>query len=128
MNDKALIIAGLAVFLVLATFPAWYTQAAGGAGARELPELPAGKSENCVEDKAYMSGNHMKLLRQWRNAVVREGKKDYISTTTGEQFEMSLTKTCLKCHTNRETFCNRCHNYADVYPLCWNCHLDPKGN
>jgi hypothetical protein len=126
MNDKGLIIAGLAVFLVLVTFPIWYTLGAtGGAGARPQPEPPAGES-NCIEDKAYMTANHMKLLFEWRNRVVREGKKDYTSSS-GEQYEMSLTKTCMSCHTNKETFCDRCHNYADVQPLCWNCHLEPKG-
>lgn len=127
MSDKGKIIAGLVIFLVLVTFPVWYTQAAGGAGARLQQELPVGET-NCIEDKAYMTGNHMKLLYAWRKAVVREGGRYYTSQSTGEQHEISLTKTCLKCHTDRVAFCNRCHNYADVQPLCWNCHLDPKGN
>jgi hypothetical protein len=127
MNDKAIIIAGLVVFLAAVTLPVWLTPVAGGAGPRQLPELPAGET-NCVEDKAYMTANHMQLLYEWRDAVVREGERLYASTSTGEQFEMSLTKTCLGCHTDREVFCNRCHDYADVRPVCWNCHVDPEGN
>ena len=118
MNDRPVIIAGLAIFLVAATFPVWYTYAAGGAGPRLLPEPPEGETK-CVEDKAFMTGNHMKLLYDWRNAVVRDASKTpYTSKASGEQHEMSLTKTCLKCHSSRETFCNRCHDYADVRPNC----------
>ena len=127
MSDKPKIVVGLVIFLVLATFPVWYNQAAGGAGAGPEVELPAGETQ-CVESKAYMIENHMKLLRAWRNAVVRTGERCYTSREFGEEHEMSLSKTCLRCHTDRETFCNRCHDYADVSPGCWNCHLDPKGN
>ena len=126
MSDKGKIIAGLVIFLVLVTFPVWYTVAAGGPGARPQPERPA-EEPNCIEDKATMIENHMKLLRKWRNAVVREGKKDYTSSS-GEKHVMSLTGTCMDCHSNKETFCDRCHNYVDVNPRCWNCHHEPKGN
>ena len=126
MNDKPVIIAGLVIFLVAATFPIWYTYGAGGAGPRPQPELPEGETK-CVEDKAFMTGNHMKLLYEWRNAVVRDARKTpYKSEASGEQHEKSLTKTCLKCHTSRDTFCNPCHDYADVRPNCWTCHVDLK--
>ncbi|MHC4675492.1 MAG: sulfate reduction electron transfer complex DsrMKJOP subunit DsrJ [Planctomycetota bacterium] len=126
MSDKKFIFAGLVLFLVVITFPAWYSAGAGGADARPEPELPEGESK-CVEDKAYMTANHMKLLDEWRNAVVREGKNEYTSSC-GEKYVMSLTGTCMKCHSNKETFCNRCHNYANVQPRCWDCHVEPKGN
>ena len=128
MNDKPVIIAGLIIFLVAATFPIWYTFAAGDAGPRQAVELPEGEGKDkCVEDRAYMIGNHMKLLYDWRNAVVRDAKKTpYTSKASGEKHEMSLTKTCLKCHTDRDKFCNRCHDYADVKPNCWTCHVDLK--
>jgi len=125
MNDKSKIIAGLVLFLVLVTFPMWYTGVAGGDVARPVPELPAGET-NCVKDKSYMTANHMKLLDEWRDTVVREGRKDV--EIDGQSYEMSLTRTCLGCHTNKVTFCDRCHNYADVHPVCWNCHVEPKGN
>jgi hypothetical protein len=45
----------------------------------------------------------------------------------GKEFEMSLQKTCMKCHTNKAEFCDKCHNYASVRPYCWDCHIEnPK--
>ena len=123
MYDKPAVIVGLILFLAAATFPTWYTAAAGGAGPRAEPVPPEGETE-CIEDKAYMTGNHMQLLYDWRSAVVRDSKRFYTSMASGKQHEMSLTKTCLRCHSDRDTFCNRCHNYADVYPNCWTCHVD----
>ena len=32
---------------------------------------------------------------------------------------------CVKCHSNKERFCDRCHDYAGVKPTCWNCHIVP---
>jgi hypothetical protein len=127
MKDKGLIFVGLIVFLAAVTFPFWYAAAVGGTGAPPQPELPAEESD-CVAEKAYMTPNHMTLLHEWRDAVVREGRKDYMSKAFGKEYEMSLTKTCMNCHSNKETFCDRCRGYADVQPDCWNCHIEPKGN
>jgi len=124
MRDKALAIVGLIIFLGAVTFPVWYTYAAGGAGPRPKPIAPEGE---CVEDRAFMTANHMKLLFDWRDAVVRDGKNTYTSKAHGKTHQMSLTRTCMDCHADRETFCNRCHDYADVHPNCWKCHVDPKG-
>lgn len=126
MRDKGGIMAGLVVFLVLVTFPIWYTLGSTeGAAAPEL-QLPTGASQ-CVEDKAYMTANHMDLLNQWRDAVVREGRHEYTSSS-GRTYVMSLTGTCMGCHGDQEAFCARCHNYANVQPTCWDCHLQSKGN
>ena len=127
MRDKGMVIAGLVIFVGLVTFPIWYTLAA--AGDRAMPELerPADASQ-CVEDTEFMTANHMELLNQWRDAVVRAGEKDYTSKAFGTHYEMSLTKTCLGCHGSRQAFCDRCHTYADVHPRCWECHVDPEGN
>ncbi|MHC4779607.1 MAG: sulfate reduction electron transfer complex DsrMKJOP subunit DsrJ, partial [Planctomycetota bacterium] len=70
--------------------------------------------------------NHMSLLLEWRDAVVREGKK-YTDEVGGKKYRISLVKTCLGCHTDKAAFCDRCHDYADVAPDCWNCHIEPKG-
>jgi hypothetical protein len=39
---------------------------------------------------------------------------------------MSLSQGCLGCHSNKEQFCDTCHNYAGVKPNCWSCHNVPK--
>ncbi len=140
MKDKLVIVVGLIVALVVITFPFWYTL---GAGSSPQPkwEIPEGK---CVE--ADMRAQHMSLLNEWRDAVVREGKNEpYTSKAHGTSHEMSLTKTCLSgCYVQatdakaasveedvptatRAEFCNQCHDYANVSPTCWDCHLEQQG-
>ena len=136
MSDRPIIIAGLVVGLGALTFPFWYTWAAGRPAPPPALELPI---DRCVEDRAYMRAHHMELLNQWRDDVVRKGAKTYVSKS-GADYEMSLSNTCMGCHVNREAFCDRCHEYANVsslHPLrqfgteqlsktrgvgCWDCH------
>jgi hypothetical protein len=125
MSDRAKIVAGLVVFLAIVAFPVWYPLGASGDTARPELELPEGET-SCVEPTEYMTANHMDLLNQWRNAVVRDGETEYLSST-GERYVMSLTGTCLDCHGARDTFCNRCHDYANVVPRCFDCHIEPEG-
>jgi len=73
-----------------------------------------------------MRTEHMQMLNDWRNMVVRDGTRLYIGSD-GRKFEMSLSNTCLQCHSNKTEFCDRCHNYAAVTPYCWDCHIaNPK--
>jgi hypothetical protein len=123
MTDKPKIVAGIIVVVVVLTFPFWYALASGRTSSPPELAKPAGQ---CLEDVEFMKAHHVDLLKQWREAVVRDGQKMYPSTHQGA-CEMSLTKTCLGCHTNRANFCDRCHNYADVHPTCWDCHVDAKG-
>ena len=217
MSDKPIIVAGLVVFLALATLPFWYPRAAEPVGPPPELEPPAGAllfsaawqppegyseaegpnlgelgllfekhaislsgeatlaegeqgqqwrkwritdkdarylvvlSEDtlgvyageCVEEIGYMTGHHMDVLNRWRNAVVRDGDTKPVEIN-GKPYEKCLTGTCMGCHTNRETFCYRCHEYAGVLPfqppcgsstaqrprgiLCWDCHDESKGN
>jgi hypothetical protein len=136
MKDRPLIVVGLVVGLVLLTFPLWYPAVAGSAVPAPEPKVPEGK---CVEGREYMRAHHMELLDQWRDDVVRKGKKNYVSQAYGTTYEMSLTRTCLDCHAGAETvsasadhpevrgpaFCLECHDYADVEVTCWECHLEP---
>jgi len=126
MSDRSKILAGLSVVLVLAAFPMWQTLFAAGETGRPELELPEDET-SCVEETEYMTAHHMELLNQWRDAVVRHGEKDYVSTA-GDVYTMSLTGTCMDCHDNRERFCTRCHDYVDVAPRCWNCHVEPEGS
>jgi hypothetical protein len=65
----------------------------------------------------------MRLLIQWREGVVRDGVRR-VHAFNGKDYDASLTKTCLgQCHTDREAFCDRCHNYSGVSTInCWDCH------
>lgn len=124
MNDRFKIILGLVIFLILITFPIWYNVASGKAGYAPELEKPLNAVE-CVRETAYMTSNHMDLLNDWRDKVVREGER--IDTDHhGKEIEMSLTRTCLGCHTNKDQFCDKCHDYLGVEPYCWECHIDPK--
>ncbi len=124
MRDKGRIIIGLVIFLILITFPVWYNVARGKAGYVPQLEKPA-TVKQCVRDTSFMKAHHMDLLDEWRDRVVRKGEVMDIDMA-GKPVEMSLTRTCLGCHHNREAFCNRCHSYMDVSPYCWDCHVDPK--
>jgi hypothetical protein len=126
MSDRKVIAAGLVIFLIAVTYPFWFTLVAGAKVSRPVLEKPVGEAR-CVEEKAFMRENHMQMLSEWRTMSVRNGLTKYTSKSYGVEYEISLTKTCLKCHQKREEFCNRCHNYASVAPTCWNCHNEPKG-
>lgn len=123
MNDRKWIYTGLGLFVALALFPAWYGAFTGAAAAVPELEYPAHETE-CVESATYMRANHPALLDEWRDAVVRDGRTEYASTT-GALHAMKLTGTCMNCHDNEEAFCGRCHEYADVNPTCWDCHVKP---
>jgi hypothetical protein len=120
------IVAVLLGFIALLLFPIWFSALFGGTGAK--PQIVLPKTEKkCVANTEYMRHWHMDLLNNWRDEVVREGKRIYISED-GSKYEMSLTLTCLRCHDNKAKFCDQCHNYVGVDPYCWDCHVAPEGN
>jgi hypothetical protein len=125
MRDRTGIVLGLGAFLALAAFPVWHALASDAERAR--PELErAVEGPGCVEDTLFMTANHQRLLNAWRTAVVRDGERTWVSSG-GAEHEMSLTGTCMRCHANREGFCDRCHDYAGVTMTCWDCHVSPEG-
>jgi len=128
MSDRGKILLGLAIFVILITFPFWSRLAAGEPelGRTELEYPDPAVASACVEDSTWMAANHPHLLNQWRNDVVRSGNTEYVASS-GETYLKSLTKTCLDCHEDRDAFCTRCHDYADVQPTCWECHTTPGG-
>ncbi|GBC63250.1 menaquinol oxidoreductase [Desulfonema ishimotonii] len=124
--DKGKVFAGLAVFVILMTFPFWYNH--GQAAPAPKPELTkeAKAAKKCVRPTDFMKADHMQLLDTWRDTVVRDGARMYVNEE-GKAFDMSLSNTCLECHSNKAEFCDKCHNYASVDPYCWDCHIDnPK--
>ena len=52
----------------------------------------------------------------------------------GERWDLSGTVrtedggSCMSCHSNKDEFCDRCHDYLAVKPYCWECHVEPKGD
>ena len=126
MYNSGKILIGIIVFLILFTSPIWYDLAIGNPTIKPNLVLPTGEDQKeCVMSAEYMRDNHMELLDVWRDDVVRNGNRTF-TTSSGKKFEMSLTKTCLGCHSNKAEFCDQCHNYLGVSPYCWECHVDPK--
>jgi hypothetical protein len=75
-------------------------------------EAPDSRWESCVKDPEYMRYHHMDLLKEVRSDVIRKGLKGGITL-----------KGCGVCHTNREAFCDRCHEKASVSLDCFGCHF-----
>jgi len=131
LYDGGKILIGLLVFVAVATFPFYYN--IGKVNAKPEPKLDTPvilqmpeSERKCVESKAFMRTEHMQLLNNWRDAVVRDGYRQYVSDTTGKHYNMSLQNGCLHCHSNKKKFCDQCHNYMAVKPYCWDCHIAPK--
>jgi hypothetical protein len=124
MRDRGIILGGLIVFLGMITFPVWYNLAAGAVSKAPELKMPA-QEKNCVAPVDYMRTSHMDLLMDWREQVVRQNIRIF-KAFDGKTYTMGLTQTCMKCHTSKADFCDRCHAYAGVTPYCWDCHIDPK--
>jgi hypothetical protein len=135
MYNTGKILAGLAVFIAFFTFPFYYNLGKANAKPELKYDTPAiqkweqefGKKE-CVESKEFMRAEHMQLLNNWRDDVVRSADRVYVSSTSGKRFQMSLQNTCLNCHSNKKDFCDKCHTYMAVNPYCFDCHIVPKEN
>ncbi|MEW6663292.1 MAG: sulfate reduction electron transfer complex DsrMKJOP subunit DsrJ [Bacillota bacterium] len=122
------IITGLVIFVALVTFPFWFSLGKAASAPEPSLDTPAIRQlqeKVCVEGTEFMRTQHMELLKDWRNSVVRDGNRIYVAKN-GKQYKMSLQNTCMDCHSNKAEFCDSCHNYANVKPDCWTCHVDPK--
>ncbi len=118
-SNKVLLVVVVVALILL--FPFLYNAVGTGLFKDvQQPQPVIEKPGKCVEETAYMRANHGRLLMHNRGQIVREGKR----LITG-------LKTCRKCHTNREQFCDRCHNYVGVNTVneksgCFACHYYPK--
>ena len=122
MFDAGKIITGAVIFLVLLAFPIWYVAATGEANYVPEREIVS-EEKQCIESTEYMRKKHMILLEEWKKRVVRDGIETYVAGDRKE-YEISLTGTCLNCHSNKTEFCDQCHDYAGIEPNCWDCHVE----
>ena len=123
MHDGGKVTAGLVIFLALVTLPMWY-QVARGAETKPPKLALVADSKDCVAPSQYMRALHMDLLNVWRSEAVRDGDRTYLGVG-GVEHEKSLAGTCLGCHSSKEEFCDRCHDYVGAEPYCWDCHAEP---
>ncbi|MFC2130975.1 sulfate reduction electron transfer complex DsrMKJOP subunit DsrJ [Bacteroidota bacterium] len=128
MYNGGKIIIGIIIFAFVFSSPIWVNWLNPAEAHNPVLKYPENYKE-CVADKAYMNAFHMDMLNQWRDSVVRLNIR-YLNvkgkpfTIDGKQAEMSLTKTCLNCHSDKVNFCDQCHNFLNVVPYCWDCHVD----
>jgi [DsrC]-trisulfide reductase subunit J len=126
MYDSGKVITGLIIFVVLFTSPVWYNLSNSKSLIKPNLVLPTKENQKeCVESTEFMRSNHMELLNEWRYEVVRKGERTFTSED-GKHFNMSLTNTCLNCHSDKSQFCDQCHNYVGISAYCWDCHNEPK--
>lgn len=126
MSKYRNIIIGLVIFLALFSIPFWYNANKTKEKPEvsiDTPQIRALEVKKCIEDTEYMRANHMELLLDWRTQVVRGENKIYVAED-GQEYLMCIEETCLECHSNKEEFCDVCHEYAGVEPNCWECHND----
>jgi hypothetical protein len=124
MYNGGKVLIGILVFLALLSSPIWYNQAMGDP-AYQVELEKASRGDDCIRPAEWMTANHMDLLNEWRDQVVRDDER-FETGADGVVYERSLSHTCLNCHENKDKFCDRCHDYLAVEPYCWECHLVPK--
>ena len=90
----------------------------------EMPEIPRGKGEFCVEPTDVMRRDHMNFLLHQRDVTVQDG----IRTKKHSLVE------CINCHVqnnangsfipvnDKDQFCEVCHGFASVKLDCFECH------
>ena len=130
MYKPTKIIIALVIFLAIVTFPIWSSIGSDSVSpdveiSLDTPAINAlGDDASCNYDTDYMRANHMKVLDDWKVEVVRNGNR-MIVTEDGREYLASLQNTCFECHSNYEDFCLKCHEYSNVDPSCWECHVEP---
>ena len=130
MYKPTKIIIALVIFLAIVTFPIWSSIGSDSVSpdveiSLDTPAINAlGDDASCIYDTDYMRANHMKVLSEWKVEVVRNGNR-MIVTEDGREYLASLENTCFECHSNYEDFCLKCHEYSNVDPSCWECHVEP---
>lgn len=125
MYDTGKILTGLVIFIGLVTAPFWFSL--GSSDKAPQPTVLKAKGDKCIESAAFMRENHMQILDEWRDDVVRNNDRTHKSNDhAGLTFDKSLSNTCMDCHSNKAEFCDSCHEYSSVRPYCWECHVEPK--
>jgi hypothetical protein len=126
MHDAGKILAGVVIFFALMSYPIWVSAASGKTDYVPEPQIPADETQ-CIESRDYMRLNHMDLLGQWKQSVVRGGETNYVASD-GKEWAISLTETCMSCHSTKAEFCDLCHKYVGAEPECWTCHTELGGD
>jgi hypothetical protein len=102
MYNRRYIVPGIVIFIAVVTLPFW-ANVTSKSFKRPAVVLPANEKE-CIEPKALMQAEHMRILNEWRDSALRNGKRTYVATD-GKIWEVSLQNTCMKCLTSECSTC-----------------------
>ncbi len=80
MNDKKLIIAGLIIFVFIFIFPFLYNLCGTTEAVDPVLSEKAQAAKFCVVSKEKMKVDHMQILDEWRDVVVRKGERVYVNS------------------------------------------------
>ncbi len=127
MYDKGKILVGLLIGIVLLLFPVYYNAGRAAKAPDPCSQTRPRRQSGAWKTRAVMKVEHMKMLDEWRQEVVRDDLR-YYKSSDGKTHYKSLQLTCMECHSNKTKFCDQCHNYMGVAPYCWDCHIAPKEN
>ena len=125
-SGKVLI--GLVIFVGLVTFPFFYNK--GRAIAKPEPKLDTPaimqlQDKKCVEPRDFMRAELMRLLNDWRDSAVRDGKRLYVNLRG--QAVRYISEYLYALPFEQEGIRTDAIVCA-VKPYCWGCHIEPKEN
>ncbi len=127
MYDSGKIILGLAVFVLLITFPIWHNNLLGTGDA--APVKDPNLTPEMVQGAAFPNGQTHPTAQEMRatHMNVLQGIHTTAKSYVPGKDEKKPTMSCLACHGgSKEKFCDSCHAYASVKtPDCWACHTKP---
>jgi hypothetical protein len=121
--ERKKIIAVLLIFLSVVACPYLYNAAYKKVACKAPDTRLHGGEEKCVGSREEMRIAHKELLGQWMTSVVRDGVRTF-EAKDGRRYPISLGRTCMRCHRDKTTFCDHCHEYLAVSDnKCWDCHI-----
>lgn len=123
MYDKKYLIPGIIILLILLPSPLIYNYMTKAKPEDIIPKLDKPIGDKCVRDSEWMLARHMDLLEEWREKNIRYGI--VVEKTENGVFNTTIEE-CFKCHKSAEGFCDECHGYMGVSPICWQCHTTPE--
>jgi hypothetical protein len=126
MYDSGKIIPGLAVFVLLITFPFWYNKLVCNVGA--APVKNPNLSKEMLQGANFPNGQRHLPAAEMRakHMNVLQGIHTTAKSYVSGKDEKKPTMSCIGCHGAKEQFCDSCHAYASVKaPDCWTCHTKP---
>lgn len=128
MNKNRLVALGLILFVLLFTFPVLMNLGKSVTSTQPPSLLQDQKAMQELADKLGVKNidefreRHKQVLAEWKDSVVRDGKRIYV-TKDGREIPISLQNLA-----SQPQYCNACHDYVGIEkPNCWTCHVEPKG-